>query len=665
MCFFVKLNSLFIKATAMRILFLSAIGIFVALNIPLLGASQDIGKFVEPPAIRDIEISPNGKHLALLIPLEGRNVLSIVKTDSLEPVNVIRFASTKQIGEFYWANNERLIMRLDYFVSWYAQPSSAGEWYAVNINGKKRENIFGFRASKGTSSKIKTHDAGEIRGYGTIVDLLKNDKRNILMAATPFSRTGDKKTNLYKVNIYNGRSKLIDTSPVENATYRTDLNGSVRFVVGSTKDLTEKAFYRTDDKSDWELFRQSDFEDGSLTPLAFKDNDSIYVADNTNSNFVSINLINLKTGETTLIYRDEESDPTNYWYSEKTGALYSIEYETRKPKYVHIEDDDINVSRLRSMLSAFKGDQVRIVSQTRDEKVSVIATFSDRNPGDFYLFNTEKNQVRFLVSANPKIQPNSMAQMRSIEVTARDGSKLFGYLTLPKNTEGKPPLIVNPHGGPIGPRDSWGFNGETQLLAEAGFAVLQINFRGSGGYGKKVMNGGLKTWGSTIQHDIIDATNSIINDDLVDGDRVCIYGGSFGGYSALMAPLIEPELFKCAIGFVGVYDLPFLYESGDIPLRKSGIRFLERAIGRDMTQLKNFSPVYRAPELKLPIMIIHGEEDPRAPVEHAYAMMQALDAANKPYRKLMFEKEGHGLYDPKARNDMYQQMIAFFSEHLL
>jgi len=640
-------------------------GFILAFNFQLVSADEGVGKFVEPPAIRDIEISPDGEHLALLIPLEGRNVLSIVKTQSLEPVNVIRFASTKQIGSFYWANDERLILRLDYFVSWYAQPTSAGEWYAVNIDGKKRENIFGFRASKGSSSKIKTHDAGDIRGYGTIVDLLKNDKRNILMAATPFSRSGDKRTNLYKVNIYNGRSKLLDTSPVENATYQTDLNGEVRFVVGSTKDLLEKVFYRANNKADWQLFEQSGFEDGSLVPLAFKDENSIYVADNTDSNFVSINLLDLKSGNKTLIYRDQESDPTSYWYSEKTGELYSVEYETRKPKYVHLSNDNNNAARLRSMLGAFKGEQVRIISQTRDEKLSVIATFSDRNPGDFYLFDADKNQVRFLVSANPKIEPQEMAEMQPIEVTARDGTQLFGYISLPKNTDKLPPLIVNPHGGPIGPRDSWEFNGETQLLVEAGFAVMQINFRGSGGYGKAILNGGLKTWGSVIQHDIIDATKSVVDRGLVNGERICIYGGSFGGYSALMAPLVEPSLFKCAIGFVGVYDLPFLYESGDIPLRKSGIRFLERAIGRDMEQLRSFSPVYRASELDLPIMIIHGEEDPRAPVEHAYAMMQALDAANKPYRKLLFAKEGHGLYNPEARNDMYQQMIAFFSEHLM
>ncbi len=634
-------------------------------SCPTAQSSNDnIGKFVEPPAIRDIQISPDGKHLALLVPLEGRNVVSIVKADSLEPVNVIRFGATKQIGDFYWGNNERLILRLDYFVSWYAAPSSAGEWYAVNLDGKKRENIFGFRSSKGSSSKIKTHEAGDIRGFGSIVDLLKSDKRNILMAATPFSRTGDKKTNLYKVNIYNGRSKLLDSSPVENATYQTDLEGRVRFVVGSTKDLVEKVFYRKNDRSEWELFEQSSFEDGSLVPLAFKDEDSIYVADNTDSNYVSINLLNLKTGKKELIYRDKESDPSNYWYSESDGSLYSIEYETRRPKYVHV-DEGVNVKRLRSMLGAFQGEQVRIISQTRDEKLSIVATFGDTNPGDYYLFDADKNQVRFLASVQPAIQPDMMAKMIPIELESRDGFDLYGYISLPKSGATPPPLIVNPHGGPIGPRDNWGFKGETQLLVEAGFAVLQINFRGSGGFGKNLLNAGLKTWGSDIQHDIIDATKYAIEEGMVDGNRICIYGGSFGGYSALMAPLIEPELFKCAAGFVGVYDLPYLYESGDIPLRKSGIGFLERAIGRDQAQLRAFSPVYRASELNLPIMIIHGEEDPRAPVEHAYAMMNALDAANKPYRKLMFKKEGHGLYDPAARNDMYKQLVAFFSEHLL
>ena len=157
------------------------------------------------PVLRNVQISPDGKHLALLAPVEGRNVVSIIKTDTREPVNILKFGSTKQVGDVYWANNERLVLRLDYFFSWYAAASSAGEWYAVNINGKKRENIFGYRSSRGSSSKIKTNDAADHRQSGTLVSLLKNDKKHILMAGRSFTAR-DTVSRLYKVNIYTGKS---------------------------------------------------------------------------------------------------------------------------------------------------------------------------------------------------------------------------------------------------------------------------------------------------------------------------------------------------------------------------------------------------------------------------------------------------------------------------
>jgi len=626
--------------------------------------SQSISNFVAASVIQDIKISPDGRHLALLTPLEGRNVLTIVKTASLEPVNVLRFGSTKQVGEFYWANNDRVILRLDYFVSWYAAPTSAGEWYAVNLDGKKQENIFGFRSSKGASSKIKTHAAGDFRSYGTLVDILKDDKRNILMSATPFSRTGDKQGKLFKVNIYNGRSKLIDTSPVENATYGTDLKGNVRFVVGETKALQKQIYYRDTEKDPWALLSSGSYNEGTIQPLAFADNDSIYVADNTNTDLFGIYRLDLKTKEKELIYEDLESDPTNFWYSEKTGDLYSIEYETTTTKYVHLSGDSQNVKSLQMLLSAFPNHQARIISQTRTEELSVIAVFSDKNPGDFYLFDAKANSLRFLASAKPKIKPESMLATRPVELKSRDGLPLRGYLTMPENSGGLPPLIVNPHGGPIGVRDRWQFNGEAQLFASQGYAVLQVNFRGSGGFGRRFQEMGLKNWGSKIQHDIIDATQWAIENGHADPERICIYGASFGGYSALMAPIVAPDLFACAAGFVGVYDLEYLYKGGDIPDRKSGIAFLEKAIGRDSEVLRSFSPSYRANELNLPIMILHGEEDPRAPVEHAYAMMNALDQAKKPYEKLIFKKEGHGLFDTEAKNALYESLLNFFAQSL-
>ena len=620
---------------------------------------------VENPAVADIKISPDGKYMGLLVPVDGRNVLSIIETESRKSVNLLKFESNRQIGEFHWANEERLLMRLDYFQSWYAAPVSAGEWFSVNIDGKKKENVFGFRSFTGSSSKIKTHEAGGARASGQIVDLLRDDSKHILMSATPFDPDGDRRSKLYRINIYNSRSKLLETSPVENATFATDKSGEVRFVAGTTKDLLDKVFYRSDAEESWQLFSESQISEGAIQPLAFADANSLYVSDSSASDLAGIYLYDLETRKKTLIHQDSESDPTNFWYSQATGELYAVEYETTLPKYVFVGDGP-QVSRLKSLLSAFPGQQVRVVSQTNDESAAVILIYSDRNPGDYYLFDAQTNQLQFLTTAMPKVDPSGLMPMTPLKFKSRDGHDMVGYLTLPAMAEGDPlpPLVVNPHGGPIGVRDRWRYNSEVQLLAQEGFAVLQVNFRGSGGYGRNWMEAGFKTWGSHIQFDIIDATAEVLRQNFADPDRVCIYGASFGGYSALMAPILEPNMFRCAVGFVGVYDLQMLYERGDVADRASGISFLEKVIGRDDGQLRAFSPIYRADELNLPVLIIHGEQDPRAPVEHAEAMIESLENAGKPYEKLMFEKEGHGLYDTEARADMYRTIVGFLRRNL-
>lgn len=620
---------------------------------------------IDNPKVVDMKLSPDGQYIGLLAPVRGRNVLTIIQTSTRTPINLLEFESDRQIGDFYWANNERLLMRLDYFQSWYAAPTSAGEWFAVNIDGKKKENVFGFRSFRGSSSKIKSHEAGGARASGQVVDLLRDDKKHILMSATPFDAGGDRRSELYKINIYNGRSKLLETSPVENATFATDQSGEVRFVVGETKELKSKVYYRADEDEEWQLFSESSVDEGALRPLAFADDNSIYVSDSTSTDLAGIYLYDLNNATSSLIHEDKYSDPTNFWYAEASQQLYAVEYETTIPKYVFLSDGE-ETTTLKNLLSAFPGQQVRLISQSRDESLSIVLTYSDRNPGDFYLFDANVKQLQFLAAAMPKVAPAERSEMMAFEFTARDGLILRGYLTLPELIKDKqpPPLIVNPHGGPIGPRDRWGYNGEVQLLADAGFAVLQVNFRGSGGFGKAFMQAGFKTWGSAIQNDILDAADWVLSQGYADPERVCIYGASFGGYSALMAPIREPDLFKCAIGFVGVYDLPMLYERGDVSERDSGVAFMKKIVGTDEEELKKYSPVHRASELNLPVFIIHGEQDPRAPVEHALAMMEAMDAAGKPYEKLLFEKEGHGLYDPEARASMYKAIVAFLSKHL-
>ena len=624
-----------------------------------------IEAFTKFPQVYSVKISPDGENLGLLASAEGRKVLMILSADDYSPVNVIKFGSTKQVGEFHWANNERLIVRLEYFQSWYSEaPSSAGEWYAINIDGSKEANIFGYRSGKGTSSKIQVNEAP--RSYGILTDLMTEQPRKVLFTSIRFDQDGDVKPELYEVDIMNGRTKKVTQSPVASGRFLTDSKGDARFVVGSDRENNQEVYYRKSSQDGWKLLSKGTVETGSLTPLAFGVDDRVYVLDDTETSTKAIVAINLETGEREEIIRHANVDPSDIWYSSRTKAMYAVEFMDGLPTVEFLDVESSQANLLKKLLVTFPGEQVKIVSQTQDEKRSVIAVWSDKKPVEFYMHEQNPEKLTFVISSRPWLRDNSMAAMEPLEFVASDGLTVKGYLTLPSSSppEGGYPLILNPHGGPHGVRDQWGFNGEVQLLASQGYAVLQINFRGSGGYGKDFEKAGYRKWGSAIQTDLIEGVKSLKGRCDVNLDKVCIYGASFGGYSALQAPIVEPGLFKCAVGLVGVYDLLIMYTTGDIPERASGRAFLGNVIGEDEPELKTFSPAHRAKELELPIFLIHGEDDPRAPIDHAYRMREELDAVNKDYEWLAIDKEGHGFYSENNRLVMYSSMLEFFDRYI-
>ncbi|MDH3401850.1 MAG: S9 family peptidase [Chromatiales bacterium] len=622
---------------------------------------HDVPYYSKSSEFTQVKISPDGKHLAVMIPVDGRNGVAILDTETLKPTWIARFSGEKQIGEFHWANSERLIARLEMFRGWNEHPTSAGEWFAANVDGKRQKNIYGYRAG-GLSSKIKR--AESVYGYGQIIDLLEDDPDNILMSSTPFSRVARRPT-LIKVNVYNGKHKEVALSPIANSTFLTDHSGRARFVAGSNDEGNPEIYYREDEGDDWVLLSKGSEEDGFIRPLAFVDENTVYIADDTDESIAGVFTLDLKTGEKTLVYRNETANPSNFWFTPNGRKLYALEIEPLLPTYVYLDTQSSEVQLLRQLLKAFPGQQVRLASQTLDGNLAIIRVFSDRNPGTFYLFDKTKKQARHLVHSRPWVDPNESASVKPVEFTARDGMTIRGYLTLPAGKEAKNlPLVVNPHGGPHGPRDWWGYNPEAQFLASRGIAVLQVNFRGSGGYGRDFEQAGYRKWGSEIQYDIIDGTRHLIDQGIVDEKRICIYGGSFGGYSALQSPILEPDLFACAVGFVGVYDLEMLYTKGDIPTQEAGVAILEKYVGRDEEELRAFSPIYHVDKLKTALLIVHGEEDPRAPIEHAYALRDALDEIDYPYEWMVMDKEGHGFYNEKNREKMFRKLFAFIEKHI-
>ncbi|HAY92548.1 alpha/beta fold hydrolase, partial [Shewanella sp.] len=361
----------------------------------------------------------------------------------------------------------------------------------------------------------------------------------------------------------------------------------------------------------------------------------------------------------------ENVDPSNFWINGTNKQLYAVEFENGYPSYAFVDNEDSHAKLLKDLLGALPGHQVRIVSETRDAAKLVVLAFNDRNPGDYYIFDTKTLKLEYLAAAKKWLNPEQMADVKPISFTSRDGKQLHGYLTLPFGKETKNlPLVVNPHGGPHGIRDWWGFDPQNQYLASQGIAVLQVNFRGSGGYGDQFERAGYQKWGSDIQHDIIDATQYVIDQGFADKERICIVGGSFGGYSALQSAVLAPDMFKCAIGVAGVYDLELMFNKGDVANSRSGTSYLKDVLGQDKAVLKAMSPSENVDKLKANILLVHGGEDDRAPIEQLESLEKALKAHNYPYQKLVMDNEGHGFYNDEHRAKYYEKMLSFLKTNL-
>ncbi|MDV6253272.1 S9 family peptidase [Vibrio sp. EA2] len=623
-------------------------------------------RFAKSSAYFNPKISPDGKHLAFESSIDGKDALVILDSKTMQPSSVLRFVGNEQVGDYHWVNNDRIVASKEYLKSWSIQPRNYGELVSINVDGNKYAYLFGYNPPQ--SSKLVRSSSG-ITAFGTVLDTLPNDERHILVSALPMKQhrlDAETPREVYRVNVYNGkRSKLI-TAPVAFSQFLTDHDGEVRFVSGFNNSNKLELFYRVNDewKSSESVNSLNQYTE--FHPISFAENqDSVYAAVSHFGEPKAIHHLNLKTGESRKVVSDAKVDPKQHWLDPDSKQLYAVEFESDYPTYAFVDPKNKRSEYLKQILESLPGHQVRLVSETKAGDTYVIMAFNDRNPGDYYLFTTEPKQIRYLFSAREWLDPAKMAEVQPFEFTSRDGKTLSGYLTLPPNTEAKNlPLIVNPHGGPHGPRDWWRFTEQNQFLASHGYAVMQVNFRGSGGFGKQFEAAGYRKWGTNIQYDIIDATQHIIAEGIADKDRVCISGGSFGGYSALQSATIAPELFQCAVGTAGVYDLELMFEEGDVPDTQMGLSFLSEVLGTNPTILKSMSPTHNADKLKASILLVHGGKDQRAPIAHFDAMAKALNNLNYPYESFVLDDEGHGFYKDEHRAKYYARVLNFFDKHL-
>ena len=628
-------------------------------------APVDVGAYVKLDDFDQIKLSPNGDYYAASVPMEGKSILVIIRRADRKPTASFNLGKNKYVYDFAWVNPGLVMLTMAEKIGALDRPLPTGNLYTIGAEGKETDLLVGQEVeamSTGTHIQVKKQEMVAAR----LVDDLPADDDNVLISTTPFNN--DAYSQVEKMDVHSGKRKPVVRAPVRNAWFLTDHQGVVRFAHGWDMDSDNKLFYRSGDGAQWSEMNDELANGHDEWPLGFSADDRIvYLQVEQPKGPDAIVAMDVASGNRTQVFRDDDSDPQFPIYANNERATawapVGVGLMDGKPRTVFFDNAAPEARLYRSLEAAFQGDAVYITSKTTDGKLALVEVQSDRNPGDFYLFDTVNKKADLLVSRRDWFDPAAMAEKRPVSFTARDGMSLRGYVTLPHGAGDKHlPMVVLPHGGPIGESEYWNFDGDAQLLAAAGYAVLQVDYRGSGSHGRDYRNAGAREWGGKMQDDVTDATRWAIAQGIADPDRICIYGGSYGAYAALMGVAREPSLYRCAVGYVGVYDLPRMLSNRESPAA-SGKAWQRQWVG-EASQLVDKSPINLAGQIKVPVFLAAGGQDYVAPIEHTEGMEKALRAAGVPVETLYYRTEGHGFFVTDHRREYYEKLLAFLDRNL-
>jgi dipeptidyl aminopeptidase/acylaminoacyl peptidase len=457
---------------------------------------------------------------------------------------------------------------------------------------------------------------------------------------------------------------MIAKNPGGIVGWMTDHDGRLR-VAYETDGVNVGILYRRTEDEEFKTLRTVSYRD-EFSPLMFSfDNRSLYVASNLGRDKTAIYSYDPENDELLgMIYENPDVDAERLLSSKKRKVITGAVYTTDRAR-AHFFDPDRKA--LQDDLEAlFPGYEVAVTGMDDDERRAVLAIHDDRLPASYYLFDRLTGKLEKLASAMPWLAEEDMARMKPIEFKSRDGLDIHGYLTLPGGVEPKRlPVVVIPHGGPSS-RNVWGFSPEAQFLANRGAAVLHVNFRGSTGYGKAFWQAGFKQWGRGMQDDITDGVKWLIDEGIADERRIAIYGASYGGYAALAGAAFTPDLYACAVDYVGVSNIFTMYESYP-PYWKPMLEMQYEMVGdpvRDRELLEEISPLFHADRINIPLFVAHGANDPRVKKSESDQIVEAVRRAGHDVVYMVKEDEGHGFRNEENKFDFYREMEKFFAKHL-
>jgi dipeptidyl aminopeptidase/acylaminoacyl peptidase len=618
-----------------------------------------------------MKLSPDGEFVALRTGKYGRSALLFVDLKNKKIVSGIRAPENGEIENYYWISPTRLIYMLAERQVGLMQPVPTGEIFAINRDGGSTRQLYGFRAEQST---LDTHLATRKASFASaeLLSTLKKDADHILIAEYPWINVGtvwrydpDAKPLISRLDVYSGKKQQLDMAPLGGAGLLLDHDDNVRFALGMNERQRLAVSWKPQAKGEWTSFELDGFRDETVVPERFSSDDrSVYLTGvREGEHFSALYRLDLQSKQLEQVHAFDNGSVASVITDFADREIIGVQGPGDRPEEYWLLKDNPDALTHQALERAFPQQRVTLTSSSDDGRWVIVFVDSDVNPGDYYLFDTTTKHADFLRAGRIWIEPKQMRPKEPFTLKARDGLELHGYVTRPAG-DGPYPMVVLPHGGPHAIHDTWEFNPEVQLLASRGYAVLQVNFRGSGGYGMDFQSAGYREWGGKMQDDITDATHWAIEQKIAAADRICIYGASYGGFAALMSAAREPDLYRCAVGYAGIYDLELMYQSGDVPDSRTGVAYLERVLGSDVTRLRAQSPAWNAQNIKAPVLLIHGKADWRADYEQAERMKAALEKNNKKYEWLVLSREGHGIYDEDSRREVYERILQFLAANL-
>lgn len=606
----------------------------------------DVKDFFRNPEKGFFRLSDDGKTLGFMQPisLDGHPARMNIFVQPLQgstPTGTPRRLTgetARDISNFYWKGNQTILFEKDF-------------------GGDENFHVVAVDAVTG-----KITDLTPFEGVrASLEDDLEDDPDHILVS---HNKRDAQVFDVYRVNVRSAESTLVAENPGNVVGWQTDHAGNVRAAITSD-GLNTTLLYRERETDDFKPLITTDYKT-QVSPAFFTfDNKQMYALSNRGRDTLSLVTIDpVRPEEEQEIFNPGDVDLSGAGYSRLRKVLTVAAYETDRPqrKFFDAETEALYTKLQKHLV----GYDLMLQGYTRDEKTFIVAAYNDRTPGARYIYDSQADTLTKLADINPALPEHQMAQVRPISYQSRDGLTIHGYLTLPVGRDPKNlACIVNPHGGPWA-RDSWGFNPEIQFLANRGFCILQMNFRGSTGYGRAFWEASFGQWGLKMQDDVTDGVKWLVSQGIADPKRVGIYGGSYGGYATLAGVAFTPDLYAAAVDYVGVSNL-FTFMNTIPPYWKPLLAKMQDMVGdpeRDRERLAATSPALHVDKIKTPLFIAQGARDPRVNKDESDQVVKALRERGVEVQYMVKDNEGHGFHNDENKFEFYTAMERFLTEHL-